>query len=111
MRGTAVTAFFIPELDPLEASAEEFYSDIREAAQAETGHCPQQQRIFKLWFRREGTDAEAEVGRPDPICGETVLAILDLGRGWPYLIRCGRTAAPTTHLVGKPVYTVTAFTS
>ena len=51
-----MTAFFIPELDPLEASAEQVYAGIRQAAAAETGHSPQELRIFKLWFRRDGID-------------------------------------------------------
>ena len=87
---TTLTTFFIPELDPLEASAEDVYAGIREAAHEETGHPPQELRIFELWFRRDGVDVEAEVGKPDPIGGQTVLAILDLGRRWPYLVCCGR---------------------
>ena len=74
-----MTTFFIPELDPLEASAEDVYAGIRQAAHEETGHPPQERRIFELWFRRDGVDVEAEVGKPDPIGGQTVLAILDLG--------------------------------
>ncbi len=107
-----MTAFFIPELDPLEASAEDVYAGIRQAAAAETGHSPQELRIFKLWFRRDGIDTEAEVGKPDPLGGQTVLAILDLGRLLPYLVCCGRPGGPTTHIiVGRPVYAVTEFTS
>jgi hypothetical protein len=109
---TAVTAFFIPELDPLDASTEGAYAAIRQAAKAETGHAPREDRIFKLWFRRGGADIEAEVGKPDPIHGQTVLAILDLGSRRPYLIHCGRAGGPTTQIiVGKPVYAVTEFAS
>lgn len=107
-----MTTFFIPELDPLEASAEDVYAGIRQAAHAETGHPPQERRIFELWFRRDGVDVEAEVGKPDPIGGQTVLAILDLGRQWPYLVCCGRPGGATTQIiVPKPVYAVTEFTS
>jgi hypothetical protein len=107
-----LTTFFIPELDPLEASAEDVYAGIRQAAHEETGHPPQERRIFELWFRRDGVDVEAEVGKPDPIGGQTVLAILDLGRQWPYLVCCGRPGGPTTKIiVNKPVYAVTEFTS
>jgi hypothetical protein len=106
-----LTTFFIPELDPLEASAEDVYAGIRQAAEAETGHSPQERRIFELWFRRDGVDLEAEVGKANPINGQTVLAILDLGRHWPYLIHCGRPGGPTTQIiVPKPVYAVTEFT-
>ena len=106
-----MTTFFIPELDPLEASAEAVYAGIRQAAKA-TGHSPQQRRIFELSFRRDGVDVEAEVGKPDPIGGQTVLAILDLGRHRPYLIHCGRPGGPTTQIIApKPVYADTEFTS
>jgi hypothetical protein len=106
-----VTSFFIPQLDPRGASAEDVYAGICQAAHAETGHPPQEQRIFKLSFRRDGVDMEAEVGRPDPVDGQTVLAILDLGRRSPYLIHCGRPGKRATQvMVEKPVYAVTEFT-
>jgi hypothetical protein len=54
-----LTIFFIPELDPLEASAEDVYAGIRQAAHAETGHSPQERRIFKL-----GSVATASTLRP-----------------------------------------------
>jgi hypothetical protein len=106
-----VTVFFVPDLDSPEASAEEAYAGICEATQAENGHPPRDRRIFKLSFRREGVDVEAEVGRPDPVRGETVLAILDLGRQLPYVIRCGRPGAPASQIVvAGNVYAVTEFT-
>ena len=75
------------------------------------GEPPQPQRIFKLWFRRDGADVEAEVGQPDPVGGHTVVAILDLGRGSPYLIHCtSGGGAARQILVDKPVYLVTEFT-
>jgi hypothetical protein len=107
-----MTAFFVPELDLPEGDPEEAYAAICQAILAETGHSPRDRRIFKLSFRRGGTDIEAEVGKPDPIDGETVLAILDLGRLSPYVISCGRPGGPATQIVvGRPVYDVTEFTS
>ena len=106
-----MTAFFVPELGKNEGE-EEVYDRIKRAAQAETGHAPQEERIWKLWSRRDGVDCEAEVGKPDPMCGETVRAIFDLGRHSPYLIHCGSPGEPPKQvIVGKPVYGVTAFTS
>jgi hypothetical protein len=105
-----VTAFFVPLVDRAEASEEEAYAGICEATQAENGHAPRDRRIFKLSFRREGADVEAEVGQPDPVRGETVLAILDLGRQLPYVIRCGgRGGAATQIVVAGNVYSVTEF--
>ena len=106
-----MTAFFVPGLD-VGASEEDVYSDFRRTAQARSGHAPLEGRIFKLTCRRGGVDCVAEVGKPDPICGHTVLAILDLGRTRPYVINCGSPGGRVTEvLVEKPVYGVTEFTS
>ena len=107
-----MTAFFIPGLERDRASEEDVYADIRLAAEARTGHEPQADRIFKLWSRRGGRDCEAEVGKPDPVSGETVVAIFDLGRHCPYLIDCGSPdGAVAEVIVEKPVYAVTEFTT
>jgi hypothetical protein len=106
-----VTAFFVPDSPP-GMDAEGAYERIREAVAADTGHPPRAVRIFRLSFRHEGVDRDAEVGMPDPVGGRTVLAILDLGRESPYLIQCGSIEGPTQHmLVRKPVYSVTEFSA
>jgi hypothetical protein len=106
-----VPAFFIPESLP-GVEAEGAYARILDAAEAETGHPARPMRIFRLSFRHEGADLDAEVGKPDPVEGRTVLAILDLGRESPYLIDCG-TVGGVAHqvLVRKPVYSVTEFST
>jgi len=107
-----MTAFFIPGADAPGGDAEALYAGICESAQAETGEHPQPQRIFRLSFRHEGIDVEAEVGQPDPVAGQTVLAILDLGRGSPYLIHCtSRAGSAERVVVNKPVYAATEFTN
>jgi hypothetical protein len=107
-----MTTFFIPQLHLDGASAEDAYAGMRRAAQARTGYEPQADRIFKLWCRRDGVDCEAEVGQPDPVSGQTVLAILDLGRHGPYLIDCGSPGGQRAQvIVEKPVYAVTEFTA
>ena len=69
------------------------------------------ERISKLWWRRGGVDCEAEVGKPDPVSGQPVLAILDRGRHGPYVVECGPPGGPVTQfVVEKPVYAATAFT-
>ena len=106
----AITTFFIPELDG--ANEEEVYAGIRRAAEVRTGHPPRAERIFKLWYRRDGVDCEAEVGKPDPICGHQVLAILDLGRHDPYLVDCASAGGARVQvIVEKPVYAATEFTA
>jgi hypothetical protein len=103
-----VTAFFIPGA----GRAEERYALIREAAETDMGYEAVRRRIFSLSFRHEGADLEAEVGKPDPVGGYTVLAILDFGRRAPYLIHCGSADGPATQiLVSKPVYSETEFAS
>lgn len=105
-----MTAFFIPKVDAVAEDAEHAYAVLRQEAHTRTGHPPQPERIFKLWFRHEGVDVEAEVGKPDPVRGHTVLAILDLGRHSPFLIHCRPPTGPATQmLVSKPVYEVTEF--
>jgi hypothetical protein len=107
-----MTGFFVPELAGDQAREEAVYAGLCRDAQAHSGHVPAAGRIFRLWSRRGGVDCETEVGQPDPICGKTVLAILDLGRGRPYLICCGTPGGPTTQLsVARPVYAVTEFSA
>jgi hypothetical protein len=104
-----VTAFFIPGCSP-GTEAERVYAQIVAAAAATAEHPPRSERIFRIAFRHGGADLEAEVGRPDPVEGWTVVAILDLGRESPYLIQCGSAESATQQLlVRKPVYSVTKF--
>ncbi|MGH2762829.1 MAG: hypothetical protein ACRDL4_02055 [Thermoleophilaceae bacterium] len=106
-----MTAFFVPDSAP-GVEAEGAYARIREAAAADTGRPPRPVRIFRLSFRHEGADLDAEVGRPDPVGGRTVLAILDLGRESPYLIHCGSIGGSAQQvLVRKPVYSMTEFST
>ena len=106
----SVTAFFVPDSSTTATNAEELYSRIRKAVEIGTGCPPRASRIFKLAFRHNGNDLEAEVGRPDPVGGRTVLAILDLGRESPYLIQCESVGEASGQvLVRKPVYSVTEF--
>jgi hypothetical protein len=104
-----MTAFFVPDC-PTGREAEDEYARLLQDTKASIGHPPRAVRIFKLSFRHEGADLEAEVGRPDPVRGRTVLAILDLGRESPYLIHCRAIGGLAQHVVvRKPVYSVTEF--
>ncbi|MCW2954470.1 MAG: hypothetical protein JWQ48_3640 [Conexibacter sp.] len=107
-----MTAFFVPHMVPQDDAEEDAYAAICACAEAETGHPPAARRIFRLWSRRAGLDCMTEVGKPDPIHGETVLAILDLGRHLPYLVHCGRPGAEDEairEIVSSHVYDVTEF--
>jgi rhodanese-related sulfurtransferase len=108
----SIPGFFVPKLAEDQASEEAVYAGLRREAEAQSGHVPGTGRIFKLLCRRGGADCETEVGQPDPVCGQTVLAILDLGRGHPYLVCCGTPGGPITQLsVTRPVYAVTEFSA
>lgn len=76
--------FFLP--GPEGFDPEEIYEGIRQGAEQDTGRLATDRRIFKLRYRYNGRDLEAEVGKPDPIEGELVFAILDMGD--LYTIRC-----------------------
>jgi hypothetical protein len=103
-----VTTFFVPQSD----QDEDAYAGICEATHVENGHAPQDRRIFQLSFRHGGVDVEAQVGEPDPVRGETVLAILDLGRHQPYVIRCAAAGGGETQIVvSGNVYAVTEFSA
>jgi hypothetical protein len=109
VESVGVAAFFIPGCTP-GVEAEGVYARIVAEAAADTGDPPRPARIFRLSFRHQGVDLEAEVGMPDPVQGSTVLAILDLGRESPYLLHCRSTDGVSEQvLVRKPVYSVTEF--
>jgi hypothetical protein len=104
-----VGAFFIPGCSS-GVEAEGAYASIVATTATDIGHPPRAVRIFRLSFRHGGADLEAEVGKPDPVQGWMVLAILDLGRESPYMIECRSTDGESDQvLVQKPVYSVTEF--
>jgi hypothetical protein len=81
-----VTAFFLP--GPLRdcRTTEEAYVEIRRVVELDTGLRPSSRRIAQLFSRRGGTDCLTEVGSPDPVHGDTVVAIFDLGPHQPFVV-------------------------
>lgn len=70
------TKFFLPYASN-EQIAEETWQGIRKFAEETTGWpVDENQRIFSLAFTHNGTDYYAEVGKPEPLTGEPVIAIL-----------------------------------
>jgi hypothetical protein len=79
--------FFLPGPGPAEGfDPEDIYEGIRKGAELDTSRKATDRRIFKLRYRHNGRDYEAEVGKPDPIDGDMVFAILDMGD--LFTIRC-----------------------
>jgi hypothetical protein len=80
-----MTSFFIPGVGDASA-AETAYRSMREQLALSLGRLPSNRRIQELWTRRGRTDCITEVGTPDPISGDTVIAIFDMGSHQPYVI-------------------------
>jgi hypothetical protein len=81
-----MTAFFIPGLTEQGRVAENAYLAMRTAVELDLGRRPSQRRIMQLSSRRGGHDCLTEVGRPDPVHGDIVMAIFDLGRQQPFVV-------------------------
>lgn len=80
-----MTAFFIPGVDG-ERSIESAYLELRKEVEAEHGRPPRSKRIFSLFSRRGRLDCVTEVGLPDPLSGDTVIAIFDMGPQRPFIV-------------------------
>lgn len=72
-----VTEFFVPDVE----DAEKAYEAIVKGAEdpRDLGRKSVPRRIFRLRYRHNGRTLQAEVGRDDPLDGEKVMAILDMG--------------------------------
>jgi hypothetical protein len=81
-----VTAFFVPGLDEHERSARDAYRGMREQIEQQLGRAPRDCRIAELWARRGNIDCVTIVGQPDPICGDMVMAIFDMGPHQPFVV-------------------------
>jgi hypothetical protein len=81
-----VTAFFIPGVDGDDGRLEDTYRKLRREIELELGRRPRAERIFRLWSRRGRVDCLTEVGRPDPLRGDTVIAIFDMGPRQPFVV-------------------------
>jgi len=76
--------FFVPSAQD-EKAAEEIYEATKKFA---TENCGQltDRRIQSIGFRDKGRFVSAEVGKIEPIAGETVVAILEQSGTGPYLV-------------------------
>jgi hypothetical protein len=82
---------------------------LRGCAERTTGVCPSARRIQQIFARISGHDCVVEVGSPDPVAGDQVVAILELGRHLPFgVFTAGEPNSPAL-LVGPSVYSVTEF--
>ncbi|MFL5825924.1 MAG: hypothetical protein ACJ76V_05320 [Thermoleophilaceae bacterium] len=103
-------AFFVPGHD-VPDQGEAAYAVIRDTVAISTGHVPRDRRIWRLSARRGGRDCITEVGAPDPLTTELVVAILDLGTHQPFVVysRCGHGGDEIEELQIRQVYEVFEF--
>lgn len=72
--------FFIPPLADGAPTAERTYRELRDQAEACTGAVSRERRIEGLLCRRSGRDCQLRVGELDTGNGQTVAAIIQVGR-------------------------------
>jgi hypothetical protein len=72
--------FFIPPLPDGAPGAERAYRELRDQAEASIGALSRERRIEGLLCRRSGHDCQLRVGEPDAGNGQTVAAIIQVGR-------------------------------
>jgi hypothetical protein len=109
-----VARFFIPGLDDETSAAEAVYTDMRQRLELDLGRLPHPRRIQELWTRRGRTDCVTKVGTPDPLSGDTVIAIFDMGSHQPFVIwheRHDAARAGEYEVLGPNAYSVLEFDS
>lgn len=107
---SAMTSFFIPT-DQGKAG-EDAYQALRTRTELEMGRAPSRRRIEELWTRRGNIDCITTVGAPDPIFGDVVIAIFDMGPHQPFVVyRCdpSHPEEQCCDVLGNSAYTVSEF--
>lgn len=106
-----MTAFFIPAGSG--QAGEDAYQQLRKETEARMGRPPSRRRIKELWTRRGNVDCITTVGAPDPICGDIVTAIFDMGPHQPFVVYCepaGPAPEDRCEVLGCSAYSVSEFT-
>lgn len=105
-----VTAFFMPSTEG--RAGEAAYQRLRRQTESHMGRAPARRRISELWTRRGKLDCVTIVGAPDPVCGEMVLAIFDMGPHQPFIVYRQDPAdpeQPTYEVLGCSAYSISEF--
>lgn len=82
--GGSSPRFFIPADEG--QAGERTYQELRRQIELRMGRAPTQRRIMELWTRRGNLDCVTAVGAPDPISGDIVTAIFDMGSHQPFIV-------------------------
>lgn len=107
-----MTAFFIP--DGSGRAGEDVYQQLRKETESRMGRPPSRRRIMEVWTRRGNLDCITKVGAPDPISGDIVSAIFDMGPHQPFIVYClqpGMTPEECVEIIASSAYSVSEFTS
>ncbi len=106
-----MTAFFIPGVSSDTGIVEHAYADMRRQVELVMGRKPSARRILRLWTRRGSVDCITEVGRDDPLCGGTVMAIFDMGSHQPFVVWWQPAGVPdgVREILGCNAYSVIEF--
>jgi hypothetical protein len=107
-----LTKFFIPGDTGNAWATEDTYSEMRRQLERELGRAPRTSRILELYTRRGCVDCTTRVGIPDPISGDTVIAIFDMGAHMPFVVwhqHNEGTPDPGFEVIGNHAYSVLEF--
>jgi hypothetical protein len=105
-----VTRFFIPASQG--QAGEGVYQQLRKQTELRMGRPPSQRRILELWTRRGNVDCVTTVGEPDPIWGDIVTAIFDMGSHQPFVVYRQHPSNPheqTCEVLGCNAYSFSEF--
>jgi hypothetical protein len=75
-----MSRFFIPPRLDGASATEQQYRALRDQAEAHTGEVSRERRIEGLLCRRSGRDCQLRVGEADTGNGQTITAIIQVGR-------------------------------
>jgi hypothetical protein len=105
-----MAAFFIPLGEG--RAGEVAYQQLREQTEQQMGRAPTARRIMELWTRRGSIDCVTAVGAPDPISGDIVTAIFDMGAHQPFVVYHQHPTNPhqqSCEVLGCNAYSVSEF--
>ena len=93
-------------------SGEDAYQRLRQRTELSMGRAPAHRRISELWTRRGSLDCVTTVGAPDPVSGDMVLAIFDMGPHQPFIVYRhdpADPAQPACEVLGCSAYSISEF--
>ena len=105
-----MAAFFVPTAEG--RAGEEAYQRLRQRTEVRMGRAPARRRISELWTRRGRLDCITTVGAPDPVYGDMVIAIFDMGPHQPFIVYHHDPAdpqQPACEVLGCSAYSISEF--